>query len=56
MSAQIARLVAQQREISWADIPASAVASEIRLTPADVGQYYAANKAEFTDPEEIRAE
>jgi len=53
---QIARLVAQQREISWADIPASAVASEIKVTPADVERYYAANKAEFTDPEEIRAE
>jgi len=53
---QIARLVAQQREISWADIPASTVASEIKLTPADVERYYAANKAEFTDPEEIRAE
>ena len=53
---QIARLVAQQREISWADIPASAVASEIKLAPADVERYYTANKADFTDPEEIRAE
>jgi len=53
---QLARLVAQQREISWADIPASAVTSEIKVTPADVERYYAANKAGFTDPEEIRAE
>ena len=53
---QIARLVAQQREISWADIPASAVTSEIKLTPADVERYYATNKAGFTEPEEIRAE
>jgi len=53
---QLARLVAQQREISWADIPASAVTSEIKMTPADVERYYAANKAGFTDPEEIRAE
>jgi len=48
--------VAQQREISWSDIPASSVASDIKLTPADVERYYTANKAEFTDPEEIRAE
>jgi peptidyl-prolyl cis-trans isomerase D len=53
---QIARLVAQQREISWVDIPASAVASQIKVTPADVERYYAANKAEFTEPEQIRAE
>ena len=53
---QIARLVAQQREISWADLPASAVAAEIKLPPADVERYYADNKAEFTDPEQIRAE
>src|SRR5512139_3117565 len=30
--AQIARLVTQQREISWADLPASAVASQIKVT------------------------
>ena len=53
---QIARLVAQQREIAWADLPASAVASQVQVTPADVEQYYAANKAEFTEPEQIRAE
>lgn len=53
---QIARLVAQQREISWVDLPASTVASQIKVTPADVERYYAANKAEFTEPEQIRAE
>ncbi len=53
---QIARLVAQQREISWADLPASSVASEIKLAPAEVERYYADNKAEFTEPEQIRAE
>ncbi len=52
----IARLVAQQREISWVDLPASAVASQIKVTPADVERYYTANKAEFTDPEQIRTE
>ncbi len=53
---QIARLVAQQREIAGTDLPASAVASQIQVTPADVEQYYAANRAEFTEPEQIRAE
>ena len=53
---QIARLVAQQREIAWVDLPASSVASQIKVTPADVERYYAASKAEFTEPEQIRAE
>ena len=55
-STQIAKLVAQQREIAWADLPASTVASQIKVTPADVEQYYVANRAEFTEPEQIRAE
>ena len=53
---QIANLVTQQREISWVDIPASAVAPQIKVAPADVERYYAANKAEFTEPEQIRTE
>lgn len=53
---QIARLVAQQREISWVDMPAATVAAEIKLTPVDIEKYYAANKAAFTDPEQVRAE
>ena len=54
--AQIAHLVAQQREIAWVDLPASTVTSQIKITPADIERYYAANKAEFTEPEQIRAE
>jgi len=53
---QIARLVAQQREIAWVDLPASAVAPQVKVTPADVEHYFAANKAEFTEPEQVRAE
>jgi peptidyl-prolyl cis-trans isomerase D len=53
---QIARVVAQQREIAWADLPASVVASQVKVTPADVEQYYAANTAQYTEPEQIRAE
>lgn len=56
VSAQLAQLVAQQREISWFDIPAASVAAEIKLAPADVQRYYEANKAEFTEPQQIRAE
>lgn len=53
---QLAHLVAQQREISWADLPAADVAAQVKITPADVEAYYTANKAEFTEPERIRAE
>lgn len=53
---QIARLVAQQREIAWVDLPASSVADQIKVTPADIERDYAANKARFTQPEQIRVE
>jgi peptidyl-prolyl cis-trans isomerase D len=53
---QVARLVAQQREISWVDLPASSVASQIRVTPADIERDYTNRKATFTEPEQIRAE
>ncbi|MDQ1315578.1 MAG: peptidyl-prolyl cis-trans isomerase [Pseudomonadota bacterium] len=53
---QIARLVAQQREIAWVDLPASTVEAQIKVTPADIESKYAADKAAFTEPEQIRAE
>lgn len=53
---QLAGLVAQQREIAWADLPPSAVASQVKVAAADVEQYYVAHRAEFTEPEQIRAE
>ncbi|MDP3123561.1 MAG: SurA N-terminal domain-containing protein, partial [Thiobacillus sp.] len=53
---QIARLVAQQREIAWADIPMSAVAAQVQVTPADVEREYAAKRAEYTEPEQVRVE
>lgn len=53
---QIAGLVEQQREISWVDLPVSRVASEVKVTPADIERYYQANKAAFTEPEQIRTE
>lgn len=54
--AQIAGLVTQQREISWVDLPAASVASQVKVTPADIERYYKANKAEFTEAEQIRTE
>jgi len=56
VAAQIARLVAQQREISWVDIAPASVAGEVKITPADIERYYSANKATFTEPQQIRAE
>jgi peptidyl-prolyl cis-trans isomerase D len=53
---QIARLIAQQREISWVDMPASTVAAEIKPTSAEIEKYYAANTKAFTEPEQVRAE
>ncbi|MHB1093091.1 SurA N-terminal domain-containing protein [Thiobacillus sp.] len=54
--AQIARLVSQQREIAWVDLPVSSVAPEVKVTQADVERDYATHKAEFTEPEQIRAD
>ncbi|MCA1925714.1 MAG: SurA N-terminal domain-containing protein [Thiobacillus sp.] len=56
MLAGLVRLVAQQREIAWVDLPASSVAAEIKVTPADIERYYQANKPAFTEPEQIQAE
>jgi peptidyl-prolyl cis-trans isomerase D len=53
---QIASLVAQQREISWVDLPASTVEAQIKVAPADIESKYEADKAAFTEPEQIRAE
>lgn len=55
-TSQIARMVAQQREISWIDLPAASVAAQVKVTAADVERYYSEHKAEFTEPEQIRAE
>ena len=53
---QIAGLIEQQREISYVDLPVSRVASQVKVTPADVERYYKANQAAFTEPEQVRAE
>ena len=53
---QLARLIAQQREISWVDLAPAMVAQDVKVTPVDVERRYADNRAEFTEPEQIRAE
>ena len=53
---QIEQLLAQQREVSWVDLPASLVAPQVKVTAADVEHYYTEHKAEFTVPEQIHAQ
>lgn len=53
---QLVRVVTQQREIAWSDIPAANVATQIKVSAADIERFYAANKAVFTEPEQIRVE
>lgn len=55
-AAQIARLVSQQREIAWADLQPAAVEAQVKVSAEDIERYYSANPAEFTVPEQIRAE
>jgi peptidyl-prolyl cis-trans isomerase D len=53
---QLARLIAQQREVSYYELPATAVAAQVKVSEADIASYYASHKAEFTDPEKVRVE
>lgn len=54
--ANLVKLVAQQREVAWVDLPGTSVSAQVKITPADIDRYYQANKAEFTEPEQIQAE
>jgi peptidyl-prolyl cis-trans isomerase D len=53
---RLARLVSQQREVSWADITPAQFAAQAQISEADVEAYYNAHKADFTDPEAARVE
>lgn len=53
---RLARLVAQQREVSWADITPAQFAAQAQASGADLEAYYNAHKADFTDPETARVE
>ncbi len=54
--ASLVKLVAQQREIAWADLTPASVNNDIKITQTDIDRYYQANKAAFTEPEQIQAE
>lgn len=51
----LASMVAQQREISWVDIPASVVPAA-KIDAADIAAYYKKQAAEFTQPESVDVE
>ncbi len=53
---RLARLVSQQREVSWADIAPAQFAAQAQASEADLEAYYNSHKAEFTDPEAARVE
>jgi peptidyl-prolyl cis-trans isomerase D len=53
---RLARLVSQQREVSWADIAPAQFAAQAQTSEADLDAYYNSHKAEFTDPEAARVE
>ena len=53
---QLARILTQQREISMAVLTPSEVAAQVKISEADIKNYYDSHRAEFTEPEKIRAE
>lgn len=53
---QLSRMLTQQREASWVDMPSSEVSAKVNVSEADIKNYYATHRAEFTEPEKIRAE
>lgn len=54
--AQLARLLTQQREISLAVLPPGDVAAQVKVNETDIKNYYDSHRAEFSEPETIRAE
>jgi len=53
---QLARILTQQREISLAVLTPSEVVAQVKVSEADIKNYYDSHRAEFTEPEKIRAE
>ncbi|MGA7180549.1 MAG: SurA N-terminal domain-containing protein [Thiobacillaceae bacterium] len=53
---QLARLVAQQREVAWVDVMPAKFAADAQPTTADIEAYYNNHKADYTDPEAARVE
>lgn len=53
---QIGRLVTQQREVSWFDLPPADVSGKVSVSQTEIENYYNAHKPDFTEPEKLRAE
>ena len=53
---QMARILTQQREISVAMLAPAEAATQVKISEDDIKNYYASHRAEFTEPEKIRAE
>jgi peptidyl-prolyl cis-trans isomerase D len=56
VASRLAALEAQQREVSEARIPAQQFVSQVKVTDAQVKEYYEQNAAQFRTPERVRAE
>src|SRR6185295_7411577 len=56
VAARLAALEAQQREVSEARIPAQQFLGQVKVTDAQVKEYYEQNAAQFRTPERVRAE
>lgn len=53
---QLARILTQQREVSVALLSPAEVATQVNVSENDIKNYYDSHRAEFTEPEKIRAE
>lgn len=53
---QLYKALTQQREISQVELPANDLLAKVAVSEADINNYYTGHRAEFTEPEKIRAE
>lgn len=54
--ANVARLLRQERRISYAVVDPRAFAARVRVTPEDIETYYNENRTAFLTPEQVRVE
>ncbi len=52
----VTKIAGQRREISWHDINPATVAGRVNVADKDIQTYYEAHKAEYVEPEAVRAE
>lgn len=53
---QLYKALMQQREVSHVELPANDILAKVAVTEAEINAYYTGHRAEFTEPEKIRAE